>query len=92
MKVTDAELFESPEWPKRWFAENIQARARRLTIEEGQTPEAKLLMAARRQAQQRRNRTPMPHQNTGSCWIGLQAAIEQGEHFRMMTGLSQSAD
>lgn len=86
MKVTDAELFESLEWLRDDGGKISQARARRLTIEEGRKHlKAKLMAASKATSAAAKEQDAYAAPEYRELLIGLQVAIEQDEHFRMLT-------
>ena len=86
MRVTDVELFESLEWLRDDGGKISQARARRLVIEEGRKHlKAKLMASSKANSAAAKEQDAYAAPEYRELLMGLQAAIELDEHYRMLT-------
>ena len=86
MKITDAQMFESLEYLRDEDFSISKARAKRITIEEGRKHlKARLINQSEAKSFAQKEQDAYANPDYRALLVGLQIAIEQDEHYRILT-------
>ena len=86
MKITDAQMFESLDFLRDDDRKVSDARARRIIIEEGRKHlKARLINQSESKSFTQKEQDAYANPDYRALLVGLQIAIEQDEHYRILT-------